>query len=168
MKIVVCVKQVPDTAAKVAVDNGKVGWGDAPLVINPWDEYAVEAALQMKESQGGTVTAVTIGGPSTADALKHALAMGCDDAILINDPALEVLDTQSAARVLAALPVAPVDAVEELPPRVEQVEVRVHAHEEIEGIAAGDEAPPPPTPAPSIRPPHARIPADAPSRASAP
>jgi len=102
LKIVVCVKQVPDTAAKVAVDNGKVGWGDAPLVINPWDEYAVEAALQMKESQGGTVTAVTIGGPSTADALKHALAMGCDDAILINDPALEVLDTQSAARVLAA------------------------------------------------------------------
>jgi len=102
LKIVVCVKQVPDTAAKVAVDNGKIGWGDAPLVINPWDEYAVEAALQMKESQGGTVTAVTIGGPSTADALKHALAMGCDDAILINDPALEVLDTQSAARVLAA------------------------------------------------------------------
>jgi electron transfer flavoprotein beta subunit len=102
LKIVACVKQVPDTAAKVAVDSGKVNWGDAPLVINPWDEYAVEAALRMKEAQGGTVTAITIGGESTADALKHALAMGCDDAILINDPALAVIDTQAVARVLTA------------------------------------------------------------------
>lgn len=102
MKIVACVKQVPDTAAKVAVENGKVTWGDAPLVINPWDEYAVEAALQLKEAHGGTVTAITIGGESAADALKHALAMGCDDAILINDPSLSNLDTQGAARLLAA------------------------------------------------------------------
>ena len=102
MKIVACVKQVPDTAAKVSVENGKVNWGDAPLVINPWDEYAVEAALQMKESQGGTVTAITIGGASSGDALKHALAMGCDDAILINDPAFDVLDTQATAQVLAS------------------------------------------------------------------
>ena len=46
MKIVVCVKQVPDSAAKVVVENGQVTWGDAPLVINPWDEYAVETALK--------------------------------------------------------------------------------------------------------------------------
>ena len=111
MKIVACVKQVPDTAAKVAVENGKVNWGDAPLIINSWDEYAVEAALQMKESQGGTVTAVTVGGAYSADALKHALAMGCDEAILINDPALEVLDTQSTARVLAAV-VKKIDSVD--------------------------------------------------------
>ena len=111
MKIVVCVKQVPDTAAKVAVDNGKVSWGDAPLVINPWDEYAVEAALQIKEANGGTVSAVTIGGESTADALKHALAMGCDDAVLINDPSLAVVDTQAVARVLAAA-VQKMDAVD--------------------------------------------------------
>jgi electron transfer flavoprotein beta subunit len=102
LKIVACVKQVPDTAAKVAVENGKVTWGDAPLVINPWDEYAVEAALRMKEAQGGTVTALTIGSETAADALKHALAMGCDDAILINDPALSNVDTQGVARVLAA------------------------------------------------------------------
>jgi electron transfer flavoprotein beta subunit len=102
LKIVACVKQVPDTAAKIAVDGGKVVWGDAPLVINPWDEYAVEAALLMKEAQGGTVTAVTIGGDSAADALKHALAMGCDDAVHINDPALAQMDTQAVARVLAA------------------------------------------------------------------
>jgi electron transfer flavoprotein beta subunit len=102
LKIVACVKQVPDTAAKVTVENGKVAWGDAPLVINPWDEYAVEAALRMKEAHGGTVTAITIGSETAADALKHALAMGCDDAILINDPALTNVDTQAVARVLAA------------------------------------------------------------------
>ncbi len=102
MKIVVCVKQVPDSAAKVVVENGKVSWGDALLVINPWDEYAVEAALQQKEALGGTVTAITISGEGSKDALKHALAMGADDAILINDPALANLDTQATAQVLSA------------------------------------------------------------------
>jgi len=103
LKIVTCVKQVPDSAAKVVVENGKVSWGDAPLVINPWDEFAMEAALRQKESAGGTVTAITIGGEGTKEALKHALAMGADDAILISDPALENLDTQAVARVLAAV-----------------------------------------------------------------
>lgn len=102
MKIIVCVKQVPDSAAKVVVEGGKVSWGDAPLVINPWDEYAVEAALQQKEALGGTVTAITIGGEGSKEALKHALAMGADDAILISDPALAYLDTQATAQVLAA------------------------------------------------------------------
>jgi electron transfer flavoprotein beta subunit len=102
LKIVVCVKQVPDTAAKVAVDGGKVTWGDAPLVINPWDEYAVEAALQAAEKGGGTVTAISLGGEEAKEALKHALAMGCAEAVLVNDPALADLDTQGAARVLAA------------------------------------------------------------------
>ena len=102
MKIVVCVKQVPDSAAKVVVENGKVSWGDAPLVINPWDEYAVEAALRQKEALGGSVTAITIGGEGSKDALKHALAMGADDAVLISDPALVNMDTQATAQVLAA------------------------------------------------------------------
>ena len=62
MKIVVCIKQVPDSAAKVVVENGRVSWGEAPLVINPWDEFAVEAALQQKEKHGGTVTVISIGG----------------------------------------------------------------------------------------------------------
>jgi electron transfer flavoprotein beta subunit len=102
LKIVACVKQVPDSAAKVVVESGKVNWGDAPLVINPWDEFAMEAALRQKEAAGGTVTAITIGGEGTKEALKHALAMGADDAILISDPALVNLDTQAVARVLAA------------------------------------------------------------------
>ena len=109
MKIIACIKQVPDSEAKVKAEGGKVAWGDAPLVINPFDEYAVEGALQQKEAQGGassslsTVTALCIGPESAKDALKHALAMGADDAILISDPALENLDTLGAARVLAAV-----------------------------------------------------------------
>jgi len=93
---------VPDSAAKVVVENGRVSWGDAPLVINPWDEFAVEAALQLKEKHGGTVTVISVGGENEKEAIKHALAMGADDAILITDPALSGLDTQSIARVLAS------------------------------------------------------------------
>jgi electron transfer flavoprotein beta subunit len=102
MKIVVCVKQVPDSTAKVVVEQGRVVWGDAPLVMNPWDEYAVEAAIQQKEALGGTITAVTIGDESSRETLKRAIAMGADDAILINDPALLNMDTQATAVVLAA------------------------------------------------------------------
>ena len=103
MKIIACIKQVADSEAKVRAENGQISWGDAPLVINPFDEYAVEGALQQKEAQGGTVTAVCIGPESAKEALKHALAMGADNAILISDPTLALLDTQGAAHVLAAV-----------------------------------------------------------------
>jgi len=102
LKIIACIKQVPDSEAKVTAADGKVSWGDAPLVINPFDEYAVEGALQQKEAAGGTVTALCIGPESAKEALKHALAMGADEAILVSDPALENLDTVGAARMLAA------------------------------------------------------------------
>ncbi len=103
MKIIACIKQVPDSEAKVKAEGGKVSWGDAPLVINPFDEYAVEGALQQKEANSGsTVTALCIGPESAREALKHALAMGADEAILISDPALNELDTAGAARILAA------------------------------------------------------------------
>jgi electron transfer flavoprotein beta subunit len=102
LKLVACVKSTPDTTATVKVENGKVTWGDAPLVINPWDEYAVEAALRLKEIHGGTVTAISVGGEEARIALKHALAMGADDALLISDPALAGIDPQSVAHILAA------------------------------------------------------------------
>jgi len=102
LKIIACIKQVPDSEAKVKAEDGKVSWGDAPLVINPFDEYAVEGALLQKEALGGTVTALCIGPASAKDALKHALAMGADNAILVSDAALSTLDTAGAARVLAA------------------------------------------------------------------
>jgi electron transfer flavoprotein beta subunit len=102
VKIVACIKQVPDSEAKLTAVNGQASWGDAPLVINPFDEFTVEAALQQKESGGGTITALCVGPLTAKEALKHALAMGADDAILVSDPALDSLDTQGAARVLAA------------------------------------------------------------------
>ena len=102
MKLVACVKTTPDTTATVKVENGKPSWGEAPLVINPWDEYAVEAALQVKEANGGTVTAISVGGEEARIALKHALAMGADEALLISDPALAGVDPQAVARILAA------------------------------------------------------------------
>ena len=102
MKIIACIKQVPDSEARITATGEQVSWGEAPLVINPFDEYAVEGALQQKEAHGGTVTALCIGPETGRDALKHALAMGADDAILISDPALASLDTLGAARLLAA------------------------------------------------------------------
>lgn len=102
MNIVVCVKQTPDTAATLTVENGKVSWGDAPLVINPWDEFAVEQALRTKEAHGGKVTALSVGPESAKEALKHALAMGCDAAILVSDPALIGADSLITSKALAA------------------------------------------------------------------
>jgi len=103
LKIIACIKQVPDSEAKVKAENGQIYTGESPLVINPFDEYAVEGALLTKEANGGsTVTALCIGPESAKDALKHALAMGTDEAILVSDPALNELDTVGAARVLAA------------------------------------------------------------------
>ena len=103
MKIIACIKQVPDSEAKVKAEDGQITWGESPLVINPFDEYAVEGALLTKEANdGSTVTALCIGPESAKDALKHALAMGADEAILISDPALTEIDQVAAARVLAA------------------------------------------------------------------
>jgi len=102
LKFIACIKQVPDSEAKVKAEGGAVSWGDAPLVINPFDEYAVEGALQQREATNGSVTALCIGPESAREALKHALAMGADEAILVSDPALNELDTVGAARVLAA------------------------------------------------------------------
>lgn len=102
MRIVVCTKETPDTAAKIEIGaDGKVSWGDAPLVINPWDEYAVEAAIQLKDRGASAVTVLGMGAESTKEALKHALAMGCDEAALISDPALAGSDTLVTSHALA-------------------------------------------------------------------
>jgi electron transfer flavoprotein beta subunit len=93
---------VPDTAATVTVQDGQISWGDAPLVINPWDEYAVEAALQTAADHGGTVVALGMGKEDEREAIKHALAMGCKEAIQVSDPALADADGLGAAKALAA------------------------------------------------------------------
>lgn len=102
MNIAVCVKQTPDTAATVTVQNGNVSWGDAALVLNPWDEFAVEQALRTKEAHGGKVTALSLGPQGAREALKQALAMGCDEAVLISDAAFDGADTLVVSAALAA------------------------------------------------------------------
>ena len=103
MKIIVLVKPVPDSSQLSGQVNGlQLMAEDAPRVINPWDEYAVEAALQLKEAHGGQVTALCLGRPDAVELLKTTLAMGADRAVLISDPALVNSDSQATARTLAA------------------------------------------------------------------
>ncbi|MFO7769556.1 MAG: electron transfer flavoprotein subunit beta/FixA family protein [bacterium] len=83
MNLIVCLSQVPDTATRVKVgpDGRHIDEQGVSYVVNPYDEYAVEAALQLKESDGGTVTALAIGPERAASALRTALALGCDEAV---------------------------------------------------------------------------------------
>jgi electron transfer flavoprotein beta subunit len=102
MNIVVCLKQTFDTEAKIVLDSsGKIDSTGVNLVMNPYDEFAVEEALKLREKFGGQVTLVSMGGDRVTESLRTALAMGCDEAILINDPSLESPDEWVAAEILA-------------------------------------------------------------------
>ncbi len=83
MNLIVCLSQVPDTATRVKIgpDERHIDEQGVSYVVNPYDEYAIEAALQLKESDGGTVTALAIGPDRAASALRTALALGCDEAV---------------------------------------------------------------------------------------
>lgn len=105
MDIVVLMKQVPDTAALIQIDDDNVNikTEDVKWVINPYDELAVEEAIRIREKQGaGKVTVLTVGMESAAANIRAALAMGADEGILICDPALEKIDPQITAKVIAA------------------------------------------------------------------
>ncbi|MBR2520667.1 MAG: electron transfer flavoprotein subunit beta/FixA family protein [Oscillospiraceae bacterium] len=103
MKIVVCMKQVPDTT-EVKLDpvtNNLIRDG-IPAIINPDDKCGIEAALQIKEQlPGTTVTVVTMGIPSAEIALREALAMGCDEAVLLTDRKLAGADTLATSSAVA-------------------------------------------------------------------
>jgi len=88
MNIVVCIKQVPevtDADLKINKQGVDINKDDLVMNINEWDNYAVEEALRLKERLGGKVTAVTLGDEDAEDVLRRALAMGADEAILIDD-----------------------------------------------------------------------------------
>lgn len=103
MNIVVLVKQVPENlSVGLDRDNGRVRRAEAKGTLDLLSRHAVEAGLALKAAAGGTLTAVAM-GPSGADqALKAALAMGCDEAVLVTDPALEGADSLATATVLAS------------------------------------------------------------------
>lgn len=104
MNFVVCVKQTPDTAElpKITAEQAASGEVQATLVLNPWDEYAVEEALLLQEDHDGEVTVMTVGPEKATEALKDALARGANQAVLLNDPAFINSDAWGTAAILAA------------------------------------------------------------------
>ena len=104
MNIVVCVKHVPEsTEISVDPETKALIRDGVKHVINPFDENAIEAALKLKEANGGKVTVITMGPPQAEEALRGALAMGADEAILLTDPASRGSDTLATSYTLARM-----------------------------------------------------------------
>ena len=103
MKIIVCVKQVPDTSGKVAVNpDGTLNRASMQTITNPDDKNAIEAALKLKDETGCRVTAVTMGPPPAEGMLRELIAMGCDDAVLISGREFGGSDTFATSQIIAA------------------------------------------------------------------
>ncbi|MBT5472436.1 MAG: electron transfer flavoprotein subunit beta/FixA family protein [Nitrospina sp.] len=102
MKIIVCIKQVLDTAAKIEIQDQKVVSPGSPLIMNPYDEFAVEEAIRIKTAlPESEIIVFSLGPDSVKETLKRALAMGADQAVHISDPLFEGLDNSLVAKVLA-------------------------------------------------------------------
>lgn len=103
MNIVVCIKQVPNTnEVKLDPKTGTLIREGVPSIINPDDKAGLEAALRLKDQQGAHVTVLSMGPPQADAALREALAMGADDAILVTDRAFGGADTWATAHTIAA------------------------------------------------------------------
>ena len=103
MNIVVCLKQVPDTTVvKIDPVKGTLIREGVPSIINPEDKHALEAALQIKEKNGAHITVISMGPPQAKEALREALCMGADEAILLTDRAFGGADTLATSKTLAA------------------------------------------------------------------
>ncbi len=103
MKIIVCVKQVIDTGAVLTLKDGQVNTEGLPRVLNPYDEYAVEEAVRIREQapEETTVTLITLGPDKFKDTLRKGLAMGADQAVHLLDSAFEGLDCLGVATALS-------------------------------------------------------------------
>jgi len=114
MRIVVCVKQVPDTTeVRIDPDRGTMVRRGVPSILNPLDAHAVEAAVRLREEVGGEALALSMGPPQAEEALREALARGCDRAVLLTDRAFAGADTWATSYTLARAlkKLAPVDLV---------------------------------------------------------
>jgi len=102
MRIVVCIKQVPDSAeVRINPETNTLIRDGVPTIINPYDVHALEAGLQIREKTGGKVTVLTMGPPQAETALREALAMGADEAVLLTDRAFAGSDTWATAYTLS-------------------------------------------------------------------
>jgi len=104
MHAVVFMKRVPDTESRIKIDRESKVVVEEGLnfIISPYDEYAIEEALKLREAKGGTVTVAAFGPEEAVTTLRKALAMGADEAVLIKDDRKEAYDPLRVARVLAA------------------------------------------------------------------
>jgi electron transfer flavoprotein beta subunit len=102
MNIYVILKRTFDTEEKISVSNNKISEDSAEFIINPYDEYAIEEAITLKDAHGGTVTVVTVGDEDSEKELRTALAMGADQAVLISNEDLDSQDPFTTSSVLAA------------------------------------------------------------------
>lgn len=105
MNILVFVKRVPDTESKIriAADGKGIVEEGLNFIISPYDEYAVEEALRLREAKGGKITAISVGKEEALLILRKCLAMGVDEAVLVKDPAPESFDGLKTAAVIASL-----------------------------------------------------------------
>ncbi len=102
MNIVVCIKQVPDSAeVRINPETNTLIRDGVPTIINPYDMHAVEAGLQIKDLTKGKVTALTMGPPQAEGALREVISMGVDDAVLLSDRAFAGSDTWATAYTLS-------------------------------------------------------------------
>ena len=102
MHIIVCVKQVPDTTeVRIDPQRGTLIREGVPSILNPFDTYAIEEGLLLREKFGGQVTVVSMGPPQAEEILKDAIAMGCDEGVLLSDLAFSGSDTWATAYALA-------------------------------------------------------------------
>lgn len=103
MKIIVCVKQVPDTnEVKINQETGTLIRDGVPSIMNPDDKNALEGALKLKDDYGATVTVISMGPPQAKEVLKEALSMGADEVYLITDRKFGGSDTWATATIIAA------------------------------------------------------------------
>ncbi|MCQ6279065.1 electron transfer flavoprotein subunit beta/FixA family protein [Bacillus sp. EB600] len=102
MKIYVIMKRTFDTEERIIIENGNIKNEGVEFIINPYDEYAIEEAILLREKHGGEVTVITFGEEETEKELRTALAMGADKAVLIDCEDIEEIDQFSTATVLAA------------------------------------------------------------------
>ena len=103
MKYIVCVKQVPDTSGVVAVKpDGTMDRASMATITNPDDMNAVEAALRLKDANGGKVIVISMGPPPAEGMLRELLAMGCDEAVLVSSREFGGSDTYATSQILAA------------------------------------------------------------------
>ncbi|NCU17044.1 electron transfer flavoprotein subunit beta/FixA family protein [Pallidibacillus pasinlerensis] len=102
MNIYVLLKRTFDTEERITISGGRINEDGAEFIINPYDEYAVEEAIQVRDEHGGEVTVVTVGGEDAEKQLRTALAMGADKAVLINiEDDLDVTDQYTTAKIIA-------------------------------------------------------------------